>query len=164
MRQSIFNKDIENHRMMITREFNAPIDHVWRAWTDPSIIDLWWAPKPWKAETKSHNFTVGGEWLYCMNGPEGEKHWAKATFHKVEAPILYEGLDAFCDEEGIVNPEIPSMYWKVQFEDKGDSTVVNIEITFDSVESLETIVSMGFQEGFTMAHGNLDELIEKNAI
>lgn len=164
MRQSIFNKDIGNARMHITREFNAPIERVWRAWTDPAIVDLWWAPKPWKAETKSHNLREGGEWLYCMNGPEGEKHWAKATFQKVEAPNLYEGLDAFCDEHGVVNPEIPFMHWKVEFEAKGDLTMVNVTITFDTLESLETIVSMGFQEGFTMAHGNLDELIEKNLI
>ena len=164
MRQSIFNKDIANAKMMITREFDAPIAKVWRAWTDPSIIDLWWAPKPWKAETKSHNFTEGGEWLYCMNGPQGEKSWAKAIFHKIEAPVLYEGSDAFCDEHGVVNPEVPSMHWRVEFEAKGELTMVNVTITFDTLESLETIVSMGFQEGFTMAHGNLDDLIEKNLI
>jgi len=38
---------------------------------------------------------------------------------------------------------------------------VNIDITFSNEADLEKIIEMGFSEGFTAAHGNLDELLEK---
>ncbi|MHB1279027.1 MAG: SRPBCC family protein, partial [Bacteroidia bacterium] len=70
-----FLVDKENKKIRVERSFNAPLDLVWAAWTEPEILDQWWAPKPWRAETKSMDFRVGGRWLYCMAGPEGERHW-----------------------------------------------------------------------------------------
>ena len=46
------NKDVDNKKMTITRSFDAPVSDVWRAWTESKLLDQWWAPKPWKAETK----------------------------------------------------------------------------------------------------------------
>ncbi|MFD2144274.1 SRPBCC domain-containing protein [Mucilaginibacter antarcticus] len=63
-------EDLANKKLNVTRTFNAPIDQVWKAWTDDTLLDKWWAPRPWKAETKSMNFTEGGTWLYSMVGPE----------------------------------------------------------------------------------------------
>ena len=42
-----------------------------------------------------------------------------------------------------------------------ETTYSKVEITFDSIESLEKIVEMGFKEGFAMAHNNLDELLAR---
>ncbi|MDQ3073423.1 MAG: SRPBCC domain-containing protein, partial [Bacteroidota bacterium] len=66
--QTKIQKDAKNNRLQITREFAAPVEQVWNAWTNSEILDLWWAPKPWKTETKSMNFSVGGRWLYSMAG------------------------------------------------------------------------------------------------
>ena len=74
-------KDLDNKKMTITRSFDAPVSDVWRAWTESELLDQWWAPKPWKAETKSMDFRVGGYWLYAMVGPDNTKHWAKADLH-----------------------------------------------------------------------------------
>ena len=49
--------------------------------------------------------------------------------------------------------------WKVAFNKAGAATKVEIEISFESVEHLQKIVEMGFQEGFAAAHNNLDELL-----
>ena len=45
------DKDLDNKKMTITRGFDAPVADVWRAWTESELLDQWWAPKPWKAET-----------------------------------------------------------------------------------------------------------------
>ncbi|HYG14458.1 MAG TPA: SRPBCC domain-containing protein, partial [Bacteroidia bacterium] len=69
-----FNVDKANRKIKVTREFAAPLSQVWEAWTNSQVLDQWWAPKPWKAKTKTMNFTEGGYWLYAMVGPEGEEH------------------------------------------------------------------------------------------
>ena len=55
---------------------------------------------------------------------------------------------------------MPRMDWVVKFNGATDSTKVETVITFATEEDLNKIVEMGFKEGFAMAHGNLDELLE----
>ena len=54
---------------------------------------------------------------------------------------------------------MPRMHWENEFSETPNGTKVTVEITFSSEEQLEKIIEMGFKEGFTMAHGNLDELL-----
>ncbi len=68
-------------------------------------------------------------------------------------------MDAFCDEQGKINTEHPRMSWSNVFDAQGSATTVNIEISFDKLEDLETIISMGFKEGFTLGMENLDTYI-----
>lgn len=154
---TIFNKDIANKRMHITREFAAPLPDVWRAWTDSKILDLWWAPKPYRAETKSMDFRDGGRWLYAMVGPDGSRMWAKMDFKKIVKHDHFVSVDGFADEQGNTTHEFPSMNWKSSFLTTSNGTKVEIDITFATEADLVKIAELGFQEGFTMAHANLDE-------
>ena len=46
-----FEADSTGKKIHIVREFNAPVEKIWKAWTDPEILDKWWGPKPSKIET-----------------------------------------------------------------------------------------------------------------
>jgi uncharacterized glyoxalase superfamily protein PhnB/uncharacterized protein YndB with AHSA1/START domain len=155
-----FTVNKENNTIAVKREFAANIDLVWSAWTNPEILDQWWAPKPYKTQTKSMDFREGGYWLYAMVSPEGEKHWCRADYKKIDLLKSYSGLDAFCDENGIINKEFPRSFWTNKFSENGETTTVNITIAYDSFADLEKIIQLGFKEGFTMALGNLDQYIE----
>jgi uncharacterized protein YndB with AHSA1/START domain len=158
-KETSLKKDVANKKITVVREFDAPVDQVWKAWTDSSMLDIWWAPKPWKARTKSMDFREGGFWLYCMEGPDGEKTWARVDFETIEEGKRFIALDSFCDENGNKNNDFPSMLWTNEFIRTNSGTRVEIEISFPSEEDLQKIVEMGFQEGFTAALGNLDELL-----
>lgn len=164
MNQTVITKQLDQKQLNVTREFNGPVDLVWKAWTKPDLLDEWWAPKPWKTVTKSMDFREGGRWLYSMNGPEGEQHWSLVDYKKITYQQSFQAQDAFCDDEGnIDSSEVPSMQWNVTFKDTGSGTKVNVTISFPSEEALEKIIEMGFKEGFTAAHGNLDELLKELA-
>ena len=160
-KETIFTKDLTSKKIRVTREFDAPVEQVWKAWTESELLDQWWAPKPWKANTVSMDFRNGGSWLYYMEGPDGTRHYCRADYKSINTTKSYEGLDAFCDEEGNINTEFPRMNWKVEFSKSNTGTKVDVEITFTSVEDLEKIIEMGFKEGFAAAHTNLDELLAK---
>lgn len=155
-----FSIDRQNKTIAVKREFAAGLDLVWDAWTNPEILDLWWAPKPYQTKTKSMDFREGGHWLYAMISPEGEKHWCRADYKKITKLQSYSGLDAFCDEEGNVNQDFPRAFWTNTFTGNDEVTTVDILITYDELEDLEKIIQLGFKEGFTMALGNLDQYIE----
>jgi uncharacterized protein YndB with AHSA1/START domain len=160
-KQTTISKDAANKKLVVIREFDAPLEEVWKAWTDKDILDKWWAPKPWKAKTKSMDFREGGVWLYSMVGPDGTESYCRADFKTIVENKSYTGDDAFCDENGNITHDFPVMHWNVGFSPLGTATRVNVEITFDSEADMEKVVQMGFEEGFTAAHGNLDELLKK---
>lgn len=155
-----FEVDKENKQIKVERSFNAPVDMVWAAWTQSEILDQWWAPKPWVAQTKSMDFREGGQWLYAMVGPQGEKHWSRADYIKIEPEKLFSSEDIFCDENGHPDESMPSNNWENRFTDQGETTLVNILLRFKKLEDLEATVNMGFKEGFTTGLKNLDEWIE----
>jgi uncharacterized protein YndB with AHSA1/START domain len=154
-----FVVDKENKKVRVTREFAAPLSKVWAAWTQSDLLDQWWAPKPWKAKTKTMDFREGGHWLYAMVGPEGEEHWCRTDFKSISPMKSFRGLDAFCDANGNITNELPKSVWVCKFSESSDKTTINIEIEYETLADLEKYIEMGFKEGFISALGNLDELL-----
>lgn len=155
-----FTVNKENNTVNVKREFASTVDLVWKAWTTPEILDQWWAPKPYKTNTISMDFREGGSWLYYMESPQGDRHYCKNDYEKIDLLKSFTGLDAFCDENGNTNSEMPRTQWTNSFVSKGETTIVNIVAQYASLEDLEKIISLGFKEGFTMAMENLDQYIE----
>lgn len=154
-----FTVNKEDKIIQVVREFDAGLKLVWQAWTTPELLDQWWGPKPWKAETKEMDFREGGHWLYAMVGPEGDKQYCKASYLSIEKERSFTAKDGFTDENGIINPDFPQNSWENTFSPKEDKTLVNIVLTFDTLEDLEKIIEMGFKEGFTQGLDQLEELL-----
>lgn len=155
-----FTVDKAKNQIHVKREFDAELPLVWDAWTKPEILDLWWAPKPYSLKTKYMDFRNGGHWLYAMISPENEVHWCRADYTEIIPQKQYSAYDAFCDEEGKINTDFARSQWNNQFSSNAQNTEVNITIQYDSLNDLETIIQMGFKEGFTMGLSNLDQYIE----
>ena len=158
-KETLLSADYENKKICVTRSFDAPLEVVWRAWTEAELLDKWWAPRPYRAETRTMDFRDGGYWLYAMVSPEGERTWNKSTYSEIEPQKTFKQYTIFCAEDGIENPEMPSANWKYIFHPTDEGTTVEIELFFGTIEGLKMILEMGFKEGFSMAHGNLDELL-----
>lgn len=154
-----FTVDKVNNKVHVTREFNAPLDLVWKSWTTAELLDQWWAPRPYTNTTISMNFSNGGRWLYYMTSPEGQKHYCLADYSDIVSEKEFKAIDAFCDEKGNKQQGFLDSKWHNSFKALGNTTQVNVVISYDSLEQLETIIQMGFKEGFTMGLGNLDELL-----
>ncbi|MDX1470817.1 MAG: SRPBCC domain-containing protein [Flavobacteriaceae bacterium] len=154
-----FTVDKENKRIHVAREFAADLKLVWNAWITPELLEKWWAPKPWVVETKSMVFTEGGHWLYAMVSPEGEKHWSHVSYINIEDEKSFTAKDGFSDEHGTINPHFPQNVWEHHFSTNDGHTLVNIQLTFDSLEDLEKLIEMGFKEGFSMGLNQLDDLL-----
>lgn len=154
-----FDVDKENNQIKVDRSFNAPVDLVWAAWTEADILDQWWAPKPWVTKTKTMDFREGGYWLYAMVSPENEEHWVRVDYIEISPEKYFSSYDGFCDSDGSPNTMLPRNKWENHFTSQGDDTLVSILLTFDTLEDLEKIISMGFKEGFTAGLENLDQYI-----
>ncbi len=154
-----FSVNKENNTIHITREFNANLELVWQAWTTPELLDQWWGPQPWKAETKTMDFREGGYWLYAMVSPEGEKHWSKANFISIVKEKSFSSKGGFSDENGTINPAFPQNLWENNFIPKDNKVQVDMLLTYDTLADLEKEIAMGFKDGMTIDFQQLDELL-----
>ncbi len=159
MEKTTFTINEAEATMVVERTFSAPREHMWEAWTTSEGLEGWWAPLPWKAVTKSFDFSAGGHWHYYMAGPNGEKEWCMERYETIIPYESFTATDEFCDEEGNVNPALPSNHWHTQFLNEGDGTKIVVTTTYASVEDLKKILEMGMKEGFTMALDQLEQLL-----
>jgi uncharacterized protein YndB with AHSA1/START domain len=150
----------EDKTITVKRAFAAPVEKVWSAWTQSELLDQWWAPKPYKAVTKSMDFREGGSWFYAMTGPEGFAQYCRADYKSIDAEKSFSALDAFCNEKGDVIDEFPRSLWTNTFSSQSENTLVTIVIKYKEQEDLEKIIEMGFREGFTAGLENLDALLK----
>ncbi|HTH31834.1 MAG TPA: SRPBCC domain-containing protein [Lacibacter sp.] len=154
-------KDFQEKSVVVSREFAAPVADVWRAFTESELLDQWWGPAPWRAETKSQDFRPGGYWLYAMVGPEDQRHWARMNYVAINPHKDYDVEDSFCDEDGTINTELPVSKGRNVFTETGAGTKVEFKMIYPTEADLQTIVDMGFEQGISICFDQLEELLKK---
>lgn len=157
--QTTVVKDLKEKSILVAREFDFTVTEVWRCYTEPELLDQWWGPAPWRAETKTMKFEVGGYWLYAMVSPEGEKHWGIMNYKNIELHKNFSSEDGFCDEQGIINSALPISKANIVFTNTTSGTLVEFKMTYTTEEQLKTIIKMGFEQGITACLEQLSQLL-----
>jgi len=55
--------------LIFTHNFTAPVERVWRAWTDPELVKQWWGPDGFSCLLAKIDFREGGTSLLAMHAP-----------------------------------------------------------------------------------------------
>jgi uncharacterized protein YndB with AHSA1/START domain len=152
--------DAENLTMTVVADLAAPVERVWDAYSDPRQLERFWGPPGWPATFTHWDHTVGGKANYTMNGPRGEKASGTWEFLNIDGPNGFEVLDAFADEDGTPNPDLPSMRMTFTFTPTAEGTRMVNTSYFASAEALEQVVAMGAVEGTTLAMSQLDAVLQ----
>lgn len=90
--------------LIITRVFDAPQEHVWKAWTYPKVFTQWWGPKNFTTPVIEADLRVGGKYLYCMRSPDGKDYWGTGVYREILPMEKLVMTDSFADEQGNVVP------------------------------------------------------------
>ena len=154
-----FIADKQKNTITIKREFAAKRQLVWDCHTKSELLNKWFAPKPFSTKTKSMEFREGGHWIYAMIDPDGKEYWGRTEYVKINPIDYYQTKDAFADENGNVNGDLPTARWDVTFSDLDSHTVVQTIVTYHSLQELETVLNMGMKEGLIATLEKLDELL-----
>lgn len=157
----IFNTDLDSATAYVSKIFDAEVSELWDYFSKPELMDLWWAPAPWKCITEKMDFRQGGNWFYAMTGPDGEKHYAINNYSEIMEHRSISGTDAFTDEKGRINSELPQTTWLIGFTGIDEGTRMTFNLHFNSREELSQIAEMGFEEGFKTALNQLEDLLTR---
>jgi uncharacterized protein YndB with AHSA1/START domain len=164
----------EPKEIVIERVFDAPVEKVWEAWTDPKKVKEWWGPKDFTAPSIKIDLRVGGKYIFAMHGPEGSE-WDKDMYSAgiYKEIIPYKKLvvtDYFSDEDG--NPVSPTQHGlesdtpqemtaTFEFEDMGDDKT-KLTITYpkpETREQYEALLRSGMTDGWNQSLDKLEGIL-----
>jgi uncharacterized protein YndB with AHSA1/START domain len=125
------NTELKKRDLVVTRAFNAPVQQVWRAWSDPELVMRWWGPAGFTCPVAKMDFREGGTSLVCMRGPKafgGQDMFNTWTYDKIVPMKRFVYILRFADQDGMMmdpakqglSPEMPKeMRHEVTFNDLG---------------------------------------------
>ena len=155
--------------LAITREFDAPRDLVWKAWTEPERLATWWGPPGSEIRVKGLDLRAGGAFLYSMQTPNGPEMWGKFVYREVSPQDCLVFVNCFSDEKGGLtrNPWIAT--WPLEIlntltlvERDGKTTLTlqggPINATADELQAFAAGVS-GMRQGFAGTFKQLDRYL-----
>lgn len=93
----------KKHDMVVTRVFDAPVEQVWKAWSDSEQVMRWWGPNGFTCPVAKMDFRVGGASLVCMRAPKefgGQDMYSTWTYTKIVPLREIEYLHHFADKDG----------------------------------------------------------------
>jgi uncharacterized protein YndB with AHSA1/START domain len=142
--------------MIITRDFDAPRELVFKAFTDPELYVRWLGPRRLTTRLITFEPYSGGRWRYIQSGADGQEHAFHGVYHEVSAPerivdtFEYEGLP----ESGHVSLET------LRFEAlPGGRTRLVGQALFQSLADRDGMLQSGMEEGVNDSYERIDELL-----
>jgi uncharacterized protein YndB with AHSA1/START domain len=127
------------NELRIIRVFDAPVEKVWAAWSNPEIIQKWWGPKDFTAPHVTVDFRVGGTYLYAMHGPAGTVFdmdmWSGGTYTEIVPMERIAYRDHFADKDG--NAVLPAQYGMADLPDE-----MSVVVEFEQVAGGKTKVTL----------------------
>jgi len=142
--------------ILMVREFDAPRELVFKAYTTPELVKRWWAGKRGKVTIAEIDLRVGGKWRYVMIADGGFEVAFHGEYQEIVANEKLVNTEVF---EGA--PEAGAAVVTCTFEDIGDGrTRLHLLTSVDSQEIRDTIIATGMESG---AQEGLD-ILEQIAI
>ena len=141
----------ETMTLTVVGDYPCTVERLWDAYADPRQLEKFWGPETWPATFTRHDMAVGGRSHYYMTGPEGEQSHGYWEFLAIDAPKRIEVRDGFADASGVPNSTMPSMRMVITFESTDAGSRFTNVTHFNSVETMEKLVSMGMIEGMKSA-------------
>lgn len=138
--------------LRIEREFDAPLELVWRMWTDPELFKQWYGPNGMSVPTAEMDVTVGGTRKICMAMQSPERSmsmWFTGVYKTVNAPHLLVYTESMCDEDGTIIPP-QSMGMPEGFP---DITEVTVSLSEVGGRTRMVMTHVGVEEGTAGAGG-----------
>lgn len=126
---------------------------------DSGQLERWWGPPTWPATFDEHEPVVGGRSSYYMTGPDGTKARGWWRFVALDELRSLEVENAFSDESGQPNDDMPRTGRRVELVPTPNGTRMTATSRCATREGMERLVAMGMVEGFTQAAGQLDDLL-----
>jgi uncharacterized protein YndB with AHSA1/START domain len=137
--------------IMITREFDLPVDLLFKAYVDPEIVEQWMNTKVLKLESRKH-----GAYQFETTDPKGNKHNFSGVIHEfIEDKKITRTFE-------MENTPFPVQLELLEFQRLTDDTSrLTMQVIYKSVEHRDQLLKLPFAQGINMAHNRIQEILSK---
>ncbi len=157
--------------VVIVRYFDAPVEQLWKAWTEPERMKRWWGPKDFTSPVIKIEFRVGGKYLLDMRGPDGKDYWSTGIYEEIAPMKRIVVKDSFSDKDGKI---VPASYYRMApgfplqsqmiltFEGYGDKT--KITIRYPDLGELNAKDLENMKQGWSQQLDKLEGILRASTI
>ena len=137
--------------IVITREFDLPLELLFKAYVEAEIVEQWMGTKVIKLESKKH-----GGWQFETTDPKGNKHGFNGVIHEF---IPNRKITRTFEME---NSPFPVQLEFLEFEKvSGETSKLKMQIVYKSIADRDQMMQLPFAAGLNMAHDRLEEIAGK---
>lgn len=144
-------------QFQMTREFDAPRELLFRAYTDPELLVQWLGPRRLSMRVERYDARHGGEWRYIHSDDDGNDYGFRGVFHGTPSVDGIVQTWEFEGAPGHVHLETAT------FEEHDGGTRLVLNAVYPSVESRDAQLTHGMESGARESLDRLDELVSKLA-
>ncbi len=145
-------------QIVITREFDAPRERLFRVHTDPEMLAQWLGPRRLTMIVERYDVRDGGIWHFIHRDTDGNEYGFHGVFHGTPSPE--DGIVRTFEYEGY--PGHVSLE-TLTFEERDGKTAVRVNAVFQSVEDRDAMVESGMESGVNEGYERLDEMLARLA-
>jgi uncharacterized protein YndB with AHSA1/START domain len=145
------NAEEGKQELFITREFDLPLDLLFRAYAEPEIVEQWMGTRVLKLENKKH-----GSWHFVTTDPKGNKHEFHGVIHEFQPDRKITRTFEMANTPFEVQLEF------IEFSRLTESTSkLTMHVVYRSVAIRDQVLKLPFAQGINMAHNRLQEIVSK---
>jgi uncharacterized protein YndB with AHSA1/START domain len=159
------DKAVKKEDLVVTRIIDAPVEMVWKAWTEPKEVMRWWGPKHYTSPSCRIDLRVGGKYVFCMRAPRdqgGQDSYTAGVYKRIVPMELLEFTQGLADKDG--NPIDPAQLGMPPDFPKELRTVVVFKakggMTELTITEYDWTVSQMYVYSYAGLHQSLDKLAE----
>ena len=142
-------------QILITREFDAPKESVWKAWTTPELVKRWWHANRGEVTVAEIDLRVGGAWRSAMVTPDGFEVAFHGEYREIEPYDRLVSTEAY---EGIPNPDENATVNTMTLDEDNGRTTVTILVQCPSREVRDAMIDSGMEAGMQDALDLLEQV------
>jgi len=153
-------KTSSSHELIITRVFNAPRGLLWKAWTDPKQVAIWWGPAGFTNPVCKLDVRTGGAIRIHMRGPDGTVYPMTGVFQEIVAPKRLVFTSGALGKDGKPLFEVLTT---VTFAEHGGKTALTVRARVTSATAEAAPHLAGMNEGWSQSLDRLAEHTRKKS-
>jgi uncharacterized protein YndB with AHSA1/START domain len=152
-RKTKINAEDGKQELVITREFDLPLELLFKAYAEPDLVEQWMGTKVLKLESKKH-----GSYHFETTDPKGNKHGFTGTIHEF---IPNRKITRTFEME---NTPFGVQLEVYEFEQLTDErSKLNMHVIYESVAQRDQVLQLPFAKGIDMAHNRIQDILNKPA-
>jgi len=150
-RKTIIHAEDGKQELMITREFDLPLELLFKAYEEAELVEQWMGTKVLKLENKKH-----GSYQFETTDPRGNKHGFNGTIHEF---VPNKKITRTFEME---NTPFAVQLEFLEFEPLSDETSkLTMHVVYKSVALRDQMLQLPFAQGINMAHNRIQEIVSK---